>query len=251
MLSLKRALVLISTLLFSYLHSAVPVQASQIPLDPVSADLDPNAPGLEIIQVAKGDNRLQVWHQDGTLMEGWTGVEIGGPAVFSPSVIDLNGDGTLEVIVCADDHRVYVFGPDGIPFDYDKDGISEWPKDAGSAITSTPAVQDLDEDGTYEIAVATRDGQIHGWAVDPRKMSGEELAGWPSAITADQAVFPIQAPSIEIPSLELWELTNRLIQYAPSHDSTDPSEDFTYEPKYLINLKSFFTSSSVKWNAED
>ncbi len=36
-----------------------------------------------------------------------------------------------------------------------------------------------------------------------------------------------------------------------TNNSTDPSEDFTYEPKYLINLKSFFTSSSVKWNAED
>ena len=36
-----------------------------------------------------------------------------------------------------------------------------------------------------------------------------------------------------------------------TNNASTPSEDFTYEPKYLMNLKPFFTNSMVKWNAED
>ncbi len=36
-----------------------------------------------------------------------------------------------------------------------------------------------------------------------------------------------------------------------TNNSDTPSEDFTYEPKYLIQLKDFFTKSSVEWKSSE
>lgn len=68
---------------------------------PLLLDMDKDG-DLEIILGAY-DQRVYAWHHDGTSVEGWpvytrTGT-LGGKIIHSPSIADLDGDGTFEIIV--------------------------------------------------------------------------------------------------------------------------------------------------------
>ncbi len=70
----------------------------------------------------------------------------------SPAVADLEGDGTLEVVVGSYDTNVYcILG----------DGGFEWKYKTGGAVTSSPVTADLDGDGTLEVIVGSADGAVY------------------------------------------------------------------------------------------
>ncbi|MCA9664029.1 MAG: VCBS repeat-containing protein [Myxococcales bacterium] len=100
----------------------------------------------------------------------------------SPAIADIDGDGTVEIVVCSHDGWVYVFEPDGktrsgFPVKVeqldlgkvtDKDNVID------SGITGSPVLADLDGDKKLEIIVPAMDGKLYVWRED-----GSVQDGWP------------------------------------------------------------------------
>lgn len=103
--------------------------------------------------------------------------------VSSPTLADLDGDGTLEVIVGSYSHKLWVWNYLGQP-------LPGWPRDVWDGIASGVAVGDINGDGRAEIVVGsdvandcancppfgslTKGGLLHAFT-----LAGKELQGWP------------------------------------------------------------------------
>ena len=70
----------------------------------------------------------------------------------SPTIIDLDGDGTQEVLMGSDDHNLYVL---------DVDGNLKWSFEAGRNVRSTPAIGDIDGDGQLEVVFGSMDNTLY------------------------------------------------------------------------------------------
>jgi len=70
------------------------------------------------------------------------------------AVVDLNGDGIMEIIVGAEDSLVHAFEPDGSE-------LSGFPVLLGSKIEATPAVGDVNNDGRLEIVIGSWDKNLY------------------------------------------------------------------------------------------
>jgi len=110
---------------------------------------------------------LHLWTQDSThYMDVTVPVDIGASLVgnfpfrigsgsqSSPMVIDLDGDGSKEIVVGADDGKLYVVS---------HDGELEETFQTGGAIRSSPAIADLDGDGDLELIVGSDDQKVYAW----------------------------------------------------------------------------------------
>ncbi|MCZ7584051.1 MAG: redoxin family protein [Deltaproteobacteria bacterium] len=144
------------------------------------------------IAAAAFNGALHVWEPDGSERPGFPvwpdpanldSARVDYGFVGSPVLFDLDGDDALEIIAGAMDQRVYVWREDGTP-------QPGWPvlcRDAGreARIVSSPAIGDLDGDGTIELIVTT--GERHGdegriYALYPdgdAHVGGAYLPGWP------------------------------------------------------------------------
>jgi hypothetical protein len=116
------------------------------------------------------DGHLTAFGPAGNVLPGWDNVHLGALTEASPAVADLDGDGSLEVLIGAEDRRLYAFHYDGTP-------VSGFPIETGAEVRSTPAVWDLDGDGSTEILVAGWDGKVHAWRY-PGVFSQQGMA-WP------------------------------------------------------------------------
>lgn len=141
---------------------------------PTLADVDGDGV-LEII-VGTRSGRLYVWDGDGQLVQAVWEVDSGphlgtrwpltlGGAISSACAAgDLDGDGVDEIVVAADDGRVYAFNGDGTPLVGWEGGL---PTESGVPFEfSSPIIANLDADGTLEVAIGARDGRIYAWNHD-------------------------------------------------------------------------------------
>ncbi|VVB52115.1 Outer membrane protein assembly factor BamB [uncultured archaeon] len=88
--------------------------------------------------------------------------QLGGPVYSSPAVVDLNGDGALDVVVGCDDGFVYA---------YDSDGILLWKTQTQGRVRSSPAVWNFTDVGWSTVVVGSEDGRVY--AIDGRNGSVE------------------------------------------------------------------------------
>jgi len=160
---------------------------------PTVADVDGD--GVAEILIGALDGRLRVLRADGSALPGWEG---GRPAVVAgnsptalesgPTVVDLDGDGPVEIIVGAGSTWV-PSQPGGIVV-FNRDGSVRWrwatgdefrvspfgpqPDGIADGVFSTPAVGDIDGDGHPDIVFGGWDLRIH--ALD---RFGRPLPGFP------------------------------------------------------------------------
>src|SRR6185295_9002858 len=112
-------------------------------------------PRLDVI-VCGVDGHLAAWDPQGNTLPGFSGVLLGAASEATPAVADLDGNGVLEILIGAEDRKLYGFHADGTP-------VSGFPIEIGAEVRSTPAVWDLDRDGATDIVVAGWDGAVHAW----------------------------------------------------------------------------------------
>ncbi len=74
------------------------------------------------------------------------------PIYSSPTVADLDADGTLEVVIGSFDYKLYCIS---------HNGTKEWDFLTGASINSGPAIADLDADGSFEIFFGSSDYKIY------------------------------------------------------------------------------------------
>ena len=154
---------------------------------PVVADFISARAGLEVA-VGSGDGYIYLLGADGSLLwrrvTRWT-------IRSTPTAADLNADGQPELVVGADDGRVYAWDSSGT-------ALPGWPQTAGAPVFASPVVGDVDGDGQPEVVAGADDGQIFAW-----KTNGTMVTGWPHLTTAAVKGTPVLVNLDRDPALEL------------------------------------------------
>ncbi len=126
---------------------------------PALADLDGN-PGLEIVigidiyPFTGGVGGLHALTATGAEVPGFPRF-LGSKISASPAIGDLDGDGTLEIVIAVEDDSLRVLEADGSP----RPGWPQWAFIRNApARTSSPVLADLDGDGRLEIVFAENSG---------------------------------------------------------------------------------------------
>jgi len=142
---------------------------------PTLADLDGDG-ALEIV-VATRKGYVYAWNGDGSLVDvnadgpDWP-LRIGTSVSSTPAAGDLDGDGVEEVVMAADDGRVYAWNGDGT-------AVPGWPVQTGGALEFTSPLLCRTTAYGPVVVIGSRDGRIYAW-----RSNGTPLPGWPVATAA-------------------------------------------------------------------
>ncbi len=158
---------------------ATPYLAGSIKVDgtikgtPAVADIDLDGKPEIIIQ--SGSNKIYAYDYMLKLKQGFPldlggTIDQGGHCFLTPSPVlaNIRNDDKLEIIATSLAGKVYVINSGGTI-------LSGWPVDLGSPVLSSPAVGDLDKDGSLEVVLSMyENGNVI--ALDK---NGKTKPGWP------------------------------------------------------------------------
>jgi len=130
------------------------------------ADIDTATSNEEVIGGMWGD-KIFVWHDDGTIMDGWPKSVY--DARSSVAVNDVDGDGDLELILPSTDGggKIYVVHHNGAT-------VEGWPVSFGNPVRAAASTADIDQDGFPEILYGDQEGYVRVLYHD-----GSVADGWP------------------------------------------------------------------------
>lgn len=109
------------------------------------------------------------WNPDGSVVAGWPRFVSKQVVWSSPALVDLDGDGGLDVVVGQGNMPATMFDgglqPMGGEYVYawrgDGTAVPGWPVRVGRNVTSSPAVGDVDGDGSPDVAFVAEDGLLY------------------------------------------------------------------------------------------
>lgn len=179
---------------------------------PAIGDLDGN--GTVWVVVGSLDERIYcVKGSDGTNKPGWGpisgnpsgGFWVGDTIFSSPALFDLDGDGKLDIIIGADAHNQPVM-PQGVGVPGTSAGglvvalnssgalLPGFPIQLDQAISSSPAIGDIDGDGRPEIVIGT--GNVYAGSAHKLyafHCDGAPVLGWPVSVDGQVRTAPALA----------------------------------------------------------
>ncbi len=89
----------------------------------------------------------------------------------APALVDVDGDGDLEIVFADGLNKIQVI-------DHDGSSPQGWPVDVGTPLSNGPvAIGDLDGDGQMTLVVGTADGRVFAY-----DKTGALLPGWPAVL---------------------------------------------------------------------
>ncbi|MCC6551867.1 MAG: FG-GAP repeat protein, partial [Polyangiaceae bacterium] len=133
----------------------------------------------------RGDHLLAVWSgKTGAMMPGSPFVLEDFTFFNSQAVVDLNGDDYPEILTGSGGYFLHAFDGCG----REPEG---WPKFTGQWIIPTPAVGDIDGDGTLEVAVGTRNGWLYAWHTEA---TTDSIIEWESFHHDNRNTGNLEAP---------------------------------------------------------
>jgi hypothetical protein len=147
----------------------------QITASPVIADLDGVAPP-EIV-VAAEDDSVYVFRGNGGRYPGWprrAKVFTTDSRTASPAVVDLDGDGFLDILFPGNDGVFHVWRRDGSVLPGWENVLFAIDALSSFATQASPTVGDVDGDNELEVLLGAENGKLYGW-----NRNGTEMAGFP------------------------------------------------------------------------
>ncbi len=118
------------------------------------------------------DHGVGAWDgTDGSYLPGWPRVIEDLQFFMNPAIADLNRDGLPEVISGSGGFMVHAWNLNG-------EQPAGWPKLTGQWVLASPAVGDVDGDGSLDVVVATRQGWVFAWSTAAPVGSIVEWAGF-------------------------------------------------------------------------
>jgi len=143
---------------------------------------------------------------DDTLTGNW--IQTAKPIGSSPALADINGDGTLEIVVGTNEGNLYIWTKD-------RTRLKGFPVSVDDYIRSSPAVADLDGDGRMEIAAGSNDGMFYVW-----DDTGSLISGFPKLTAYEIVSSPALADLDEDGNLEIVVGSQDRGVYAWNSDGT-------------------------------
>lgn len=162
---------------------------------------------------------IVVLRSDGTMAQGWPKVlstdagTFGGP----PALVDLDGNGLLDIVVPGDDDKIYAYRGDGT-------SLPGWPHQTATGYCefckNGLAVGNIDGDGKPEILLGNGSGlggnptnYLGAWRAD-----GTPVAGWPVSFTLHPSMSSFQNRGFHAPIIADLDGDSRF-DVAAAHDS--------------------------------
>lgn len=119
------------------------------------------------------DDTIRILDQSGKNLPGWPQsidpTRTDAPTFVSPTVGDITGDGSPEILAFGNNGQLYAWSANGVP-------VPGWPLSL-PAYSTRIVLADMDSDGTNEIVTAAWDGNINVF-----KSNGKSIPGWPRRI---------------------------------------------------------------------